>query len=267
MTSSLYDSPAEIVTKAMRVHEIPAGELALCAELDREALERFRQGDFEPAVARRLAPVLGLDPDAFTVRGEPYPRPALPRDIERLVLPFEDEHVNAWLITDGPVPLVIDAGFGPHDLERELDRRGVGEIDLLVTHPHRDHIGGLDALRSRLHHLALPGRRTRPGGRIQLGHRRIRILDLRGHHPEAVGFLLDDREVPLVAVGDAVFAGSIGGCPDPSAFALARQTILDSLFPLPPASLLLPGHGPATTLGTELERNPFLAAWHAPPVR
>lgn len=261
MILPLYDSPADVLTKAMVAQGLPAEDLAQRAEVDREAIEQFRNGRFSDDLARRIAPPLGLAPEALAQLAEPYPVVPLPPGIERLALPFEDEHVNAWLLTDGSTPLVIDAGFGPDDLDRELEQRGICEIDLLVTHDHRDHIGGLKAVRRRLRNLSLPGRRTCPGSRLQLGQRRIRIFDLQGHHPNALGYRIDDRNQPVVMVGDAVFAGSIGGCADPRAFHAARHTIIDGLFPLAEATFLLPGHGPATTLGTEFNRNPFLAAW------
>jgi glyoxylase-like metal-dependent hydrolase (beta-lactamase superfamily II) len=100
------------------------------------------------------------------------------------------------------------------------------------------------------------------GQRLEVAGLAVHVLDLAGHHPEAVGYLFKEGfDVPIIAVGDAVFARSAGGCPGPSAYRKARATIIQALAPLPDETLLLTGHGAPATLGVERTENPFLAAW------
>jgi hydroxyacylglutathione hydrolase len=62
--------------------------------------------------------------------------------------------------------------------------------------------------------------------------------------------------VPEIAiVGDAIFAGSMGGAP--TAGELARRKVLEEILSLPDATLIAPGHGPLTTVGEEKANNPF----------
>jgi len=77
-----------------------------------------------------------------------------------------------------------------------------------------------------------------------------------GHTPGSVTF----RLAAAMFTGDLLFAGSIGRTDLPGG---SYQTILDSLsrvcLPLPDETVVLPGHGPQTTIGTERASNPFLA--------
>jgi glyoxylase-like metal-dependent hydrolase (beta-lactamase superfamily II) len=89
----------------------------------------------------------------------------------------------------------------------------------------------------------------------------IRSVDLSGHHPSAIGYFIDGLAQRLLAVGDAIFAGSMGGCANANAFANARKTIESAISGADDELNILPGHGPATTLGSERMSNPFLAEW------
>ena len=58
-------------------------------------------------------------------------------------------------------------------------------------------------------------------------------------------------------VGDALFAGSLGGTRRRADYDRQRRAVADELLSLPPATTLYPGHGPATTVGEERRSNPF----------
>ena len=64
-------------------------------------------------------------------------------------------------------------------------------------------------------------------------------------------YFVDGFERPLLVLGDAVFAGSMGKCASPALYRQALDRLHDVLDPLPDDVVLLPGHGPATTLGQE----------------
>jgi glyoxylase-like metal-dependent hydrolase (beta-lactamase superfamily II) len=131
-----------------------------------------------------------------------------------------------------------------------------------ITHGHRDHTGGLDhLLRSGVpvHAAGIPGSiAMKPGATVFCGPLIVRAVELSGHFTPALGFLIDGLDVPVLVTGDALFAGSIGGCASPAIFQQALHHLRKALAPLPDATVLLPGHGPATTLGEERRANPFL---------
>jgi glyoxylase-like metal-dependent hydrolase (beta-lactamase superfamily II) len=68
-----------------------------------------------------------------------------------------------------------------------------------------------------------------------------------------------NNEAPLLFAGDTLFAGSIGRTDLwGGSYAQIIDSIRDKLLVLPDTTIVLPGHGPATTIGEERESNPFL---------
>jgi glyoxylase-like metal-dependent hydrolase (beta-lactamase superfamily II) len=82
------------------------------------------------------------------------------------------------------------------------------------------------------------------------------VLDVPGHAPGHLSYYADGS----LFSGDVLFAGGVGRVDLPGG---DWDTLLDSIRLLaeryPPETVVYSGHGPATTLGAELERNPFLA--------
>jgi glyoxylase-like metal-dependent hydrolase (beta-lactamase superfamily II) len=244
-------------------HGIAPAQAAQRAGIPETDVLAFLRGTFSAATARKLAPVLGLKADAFAGHDIYQPIPLSLPGIHRLDLPFENERVNAWLLRDGDSAILFDAGYETSDLVRELGAvcgrlpdRG------FITHAHRDHVGGLQHLLSAglpVHGADIP--RTipmRPGETVFCGSISIRACDLSGHAMPALGFHVDGLAKPVLVTGDALFAGSIGGCGSPAIYQHALRRLREVLGPLPDATVLLPGHGPATTLGEERVANPFL---------
>jgi glyoxylase-like metal-dependent hydrolase (beta-lactamase superfamily II) len=101
---------------------------------------------------------------------------------------------------------------------------------------------------------------------IEVGSIRFEVIDLRGHSEAGLGFVFEGevemesgREMKkLVICGDALFAGSIGRTDFPGGnMELLLQNIREKIFSLPDDTLVLPGHGPVTTVGRERQHNPF----------
>ena len=97
----------------------------------------------------------------------------------------------------------------------------------------------------------------RPGDLFNAGRHFIRTRHTPGHSPGGATFLIEGRDVEAAIVGDALFAGSIGGVRGdyPATLAHIRDEILD----LPDRTILCPGHGPLTTVAQEKSGNPFFA--------
>ena len=105
-----------------------------------------------------------------------------------------------------------------------------------------------------------PGRATlrrllADGDRIALGGTELAVIHTPGHTPGGICLLGED----ILISGDTLFAGSIGrtDLPGGDTNTLLRS-IRERLLPLPDATRVYPGHGPATTIGREREANPFL---------
>jgi glyoxylase-like metal-dependent hydrolase (beta-lactamase superfamily II) len=65
-------------------------------------------------------------------------------------------------------------------------------------------------------------------------------------------------EEPVLVTGDALFAGSMGGCASAVSYRHALRLLREVLGSLQASTVLLPGHGPATTMEEERMANPFL---------
>jgi glyoxylase-like metal-dependent hydrolase (beta-lactamase superfamily II) len=153
-------------------------------------------------------------------------------------------------------------------LEHRLTPAGV-----LATHGHADHVGSAAAVAEdhdvpvRLHpadhDLIEDGARLVPlaEGNVELAELRIVVEHTPGHTPGSVIFRLQTPEGGrLVITGDTLFAGSVGRTDRPGG---NRQDLTHSLLTkvltLSDEVVVLPGHGPSTTIGQERTANPFLA--------
>jgi hydroxyacylglutathione hydrolase len=259
----LEDDFTYILQKALDGNGLAPDEAAKRAGLPEKQVRDFQAGAFSEETARKLAPVLGLNADAFSRHSEYEPEPLSLAEVERIDLPFGGERVNVWLIRDGDVLILFDAGFNQADLLRELDAR-CGRLPdrVFITHSHRDHIGALEYFLKAgipVHSADLPGTvRMKPGDTVSCGQLGVSACDLSGHASPSLGFDIDGLEEQTLVTGDAIFAGSIGGCGTPASYRHALDRLHAVLAHLPSSAVLLPGHGPATTLGEERRANPFL---------
>lgn len=261
----LEDDFTHVIRKALKGLALSQGEASSRAGIRSAELDALLGGRFDPALARRLAPVLGLSPEALARHPEYRPDAPGADSLRRLELPFGEETVNAWLIRAGDRSLLVDTGFEPGSCLAALERLDLPLPELvLVTHGHRDHVGGIADFQGRgipIAGAAHPGLRALAAGEsLRLGPLRVTCLDLDGHFSPTLGFSIEGLSRPVLCVGDALFAGSIGGCADPAAYRLALSRLRECLSPLPGHTILLPGHGPATTLALEREHNPFWPA-------
>jgi hydroxyacylglutathione hydrolase len=187
---------------------------------------------------------------------------------------------------DAPEAVVIDPSGNAADLRLELARAGARCAAILITHGHWDHLGGVAdlaegtgapvymaegerALLENLPDLVPAGVVARPytpdtllqgDETLELAGITFETLQVPGHSPAHLAFHADG----CLFSGDVLFAGSVGRTDLPGA---DWETLVESIRLLgerfPPETTVYPGHGPPTTLGTELERNPFLAPLRA----
>ncbi len=185
--------------------------------------------------------------------------------------------------------VVVDGGDEAGEIVRRLEALGVRATYLVHTHAHFDHIGAFGELRERtggrglLHPGDLPlygilaeqarwfGVRApkavpldgdlREGDRVEAGAARLDVLHTPGHTPGSTSFALAFGGRTLLLCGDTLFAGSVGRV-DIGGTSLEEllASIRAKLLVYPDDTIVIPGHGAATTIGTEKRDNPYLTA-------
>ena len=102
-----------------------------------------------------------------------------------------------------------------------------------------------------------PDRFIREGDRIRFGHQELQVLYTPGHADGSVCLYVPASG--CVIVGDVLFADSIGRSDLPTGnHAALIESITTKLMVLPDTTVVYPGHGPNTTIGSEKRDNPFL---------
>jgi glyoxylase-like metal-dependent hydrolase (beta-lactamase superfamily II) len=195
--------------------------------------------------------------------------------------------VNTYLITDEAtgIAALVDTGETDELVQRVKALQPSPNIQMiLLTHTHLDHAGALTMLQKEwdvptympaddrplfetlpfqgsgfgMPHLNRPMGRIDheiiDGATIKLGETTLRFISTPGHTP-GQGCYYDDNDI---IVGDTLFQGSIGRTDFPLSNPELAVTSLRKLLELPPHMRVHSGHGPMTTLGQELETNPFL---------
>lgn len=184
--------------------------------------------------------------------------------------------------------LVVDPGFDAATLVERLQSDRLTPAALLVTHGHADHIAGIASLKSHWPDCPIIAGKNEAAKlidpKLNLSHdfgfpivspaadvlvadgetltaagMNLRVREIPGHSSGHVVFILETAVPWRVFVGDVIFSGSVGRTDFPDGnFELLAEGIRTKLYSLPDETLLLPGHGPATTVGREKAGNPFV---------
>jgi hydroxyacylglutathione hydrolase len=271
---ALEDDPSDVLRKASRGARIDPAELAHRTGIDAHAIQAWLKGDGVPDEdqARAVAVVLRLDPGKFADAAARrwYPGAEIPPDVRHH--PHDPHPSNGYLffLQDGKTAALIDPAGIPRTLLDAVNEGPYALRYILVTHKHADHCDATadvarafpDAQivmhRADAHAIGPLASKALPvtdGDELPFGDgASIRMLHTPGHTDGSSCFLFRST----LFSGDTLFAGSVGGIfADVSTYDDLIASVRFKLFALGDDTVVMPGHGPPTTIAQEKAHNPF----------
>ncbi len=280
----LEDTWLDVLGKARRGLGLSDGEMTTGSGLTRSSWRKLLDGNPDAADLEKVAGVLGLDPERLRTLAAGTYHPggiSLPDGMAMFTSPWHDFAVHSYLLWDplshAPTPAaVFDTGSDASEMIDVIRDKGLAITGVFLTHGHGDHVFELDRLTERTRATAwigegenIPGAESfRDGKEFSVGSLRIRTCSTRGHSPGGITYVIRGLSRPVAIVGDALFAGSMGGSMPGNThsgdartpYADCLRTNREEILSLPPETILCPGHGPLTTVALERAHNPFFPA-------
>ncbi len=264
----LEDNFNDVLGKAQRGLQLTDEQLAKKAGVSLPELAHAKEGQFDEAAVRKLAPVLNLKADALVALGKKSCHPKDAGEVPGLA-PFTttygDMTVNSFLVWDPKTNqgAAFDTGADCSDMVKFAADRNIKIQMVLLTHTHPDHIADLARLKAVTQAEAfvckleaIDGAETFEVSRkFTVGPLKIDTRQTSGHSRGGVTYVVSGLPNRIAVVGDSMFACSMGG--GAVSYADAVRNNREQILTLPDDTILCPGHGPLTTVGEEKHHNPF----------
>ena len=267
----LEDNFNDILGKTRRGLKFQDSQLTRRAGITQEKLASVLAGEADESAIRALAEVLGLAPEPLVAlaRGSWYPEaPAVIDGFAMFSTTFHDMIVNSFLVWDPATreAAAFDTGADCSEMLAFAKANSLDIRQIFITHTHPDHIAdlgrlaketGAEVLTEEREPVGVPATTFAEGSLFAIGPLAVEALDTSGHSPGQTTFHITGLATPVAIVGDALFAGSMGGSAD--RFGDQRRHTEEKILGLPNDTVLAPGHGPLTTVAQEKRHNAFFA--------
>ncbi len=275
----LEDTFGDIVRKAMRGTGISSAQVAAATGIGEATIAQWLEDDGAATdeQARAVAAVLHLDgaklADSAAERWTP---PAIERSgVRRHAQEPQPSNGYVFFLEGGRRAALIDPAGAPQNLLGLL-RDGDYHLQyVLITHKHEDHCDATSDVALAfpqaqivMHPLDIAaigplGKNAllvRDGETLPFGDgATIRMLHTPGHTDGSSSFLFQGT----LFSGDTLFAASVGGAyGDKSTYNDILNSVRSKLFTLPGDTVVMPGHGPPSTIALEKQHNPFFDSNH-----
>lgn len=267
----LEDQFFDVLVKAKRGLDLSEKVIAQTTGLSFEIITELLQGKIRSeSDLEKIAKIFHLDAKALLDLAQEKWSPETIR-LEGLVQfssAWDETSVNAYLFWDkeSRTALAFDTGTDAQEMLNFLKNNQLTLEAIFITHTHGDHVFELDRLQEVTQAAAwvcekesFDGAKSfAPGHCFALRHWELETRLTNGHSSGGITYLLKGLNRPVAFVGDALFAGSIGGVAS-IYYQEAQKKIRDHILSLPNQTVLCPGHGPMTTVGEEKKHNAFFA--------
>lgn len=276
----LEDDLCDIIKKARTGLKLSVGDVARLTGLPGADITALERGDQlrDRAELRAIANALGLRltalEDIVLEKWLPQPLPMMP-GIETVQGEISGYAVKGYIVHDGCEAVLIDTAYNAEMMIEILEARRLRLVGICLTHGHADHAEGIQKLVTRwpvpvylgaddltlLHWKPSEKQLAAPehGRTISVGRLKICCLATPGHTPGGICYRIEMPWGPVAFVGDTLFAGSIGRSNPAQLYHTHLESVRRRVLTLPEDCLLLPGHGPGTTVREEFDHNPFYA--------
>ena len=264
----MEDFHEDILVKAMRGNGLGKRELASRTGLSEKRIKAVLEGGADEEVIVLSAKELNLDADKLLVsaRKEWMPEVVTIRELRQFNMAYGGMMVNSYAVWDESSrnAWMFDTGSEAKPILDFLESEKLYLEAIFLTHTHPDHIACLEELKQKtgnpqvfVHALEAieDANLIEEGFNQNLGNLKLRTLHTHGHSQGGMTYVIEGLEKPIAVVGDAMFAGSMGG--GMVSYADALQTNREKIMTLLDETILCPGHGPMTTVGEEKKHNPF----------
>jgi glyoxylase-like metal-dependent hydrolase (beta-lactamase superfamily II) len=268
------DTFGDIIGKASQGTGKSFLAVAQAASVDPARLDAMGRDEVSPTEeeARAIGRALGLDPGKLADIACRDWKPAVqeqPAYIgHQINAPYPSNGYFLILASHG-VAAFVDPGGRADNIVSVLERSHVSLEYILLTHRHRDHVDALPDVRAAfpkarvvVHRLDAPalgdGARDaldiNDGETLPFGDGEIRLLHTPGHTDGSACFIYQGS----IFTGDMLFAGSVGKLfGDRFGYEDLLASVRTKMLSMPDESVVLPGHGPPTTIAEERAHNPF----------
>lgn len=277
---NLEDDFSDIVKKARMGQGRSVEAVAEASGMRAQDLSTLERGSRVPtaAEARAIAGALGLRADALSAIaadhwGPSPPPPHVASCVETIRGDIGGYEVKGYVVHDSGEAILIDTAYNPTAMIDALTQRRLRLTAICLTHGHSDHADGLEQLLDYRRVLVYLGEADesllswspprelllspRNGETMPVGNLTIRFMATPGHTPGGMCYRIERNTGPLCFVGDTLFAGSIGRSNPATLYQTHLQSVRNHVLKLAADTVLLPGHGPATTVQEEVTHNPF----------
>lgn len=279
---ALEDEFCDIVKKARKGTGQTIAGAAQTARLRKDEWERLEQGARAPSEheVRAMAQTLVLKGEALAAvsvgRWVPQPSPEWVASLVVTVLgDIGGYEVKGYVLVDPQTKqaVFIDTAYNAEAMLAVLEERHATLAGVCLTHGHMDHAGGLDRILSEWSVPVYLGEGDFPllpwkppqasvvvpkdTQVVAVGDLTVECLATPGHTPGGICYRVQTRGQALCFVGDTLFAGSVGGSNPLSLYAEHLASVRGRVLQMDPDTVLLPGHGPPTTVKEERITNPF----------